>query len=74
MAYLLRRAGSQNTWSCKAARDIYFMLLFCYPKLYEGRYCGQKEIALVAREALYIYMSQVGTPIRSKKQAPCQEG
>lgn len=46
MAYLLRRAGSQNTWPCKAAGDIDFMLLFCYPKLYEGRYCGQKGIVL----------------------------
>lgn len=67
MTYLLRRAGSQNTWFYKAAREISFLLLFYYPKLYEGRYCIQKEIVFACRDALHVYMSQVGDSLPSKK-------
>lgn len=67
MPYLLRRVGSQNTWFCKAVREISLLLLFCYPKLYEGGYCVQKEIAFACRDALHVYMSQVGDTILSKK-------
>lgn len=74
MAYLLRRAGSQNTWPCKAARDIDFMLLFCYPKLYEGRCCGQKGIVLAYRRRCISICHRLEPLYLARNRLPVKRG
>lgn len=45
------------------------MLLSCCPKLYKGRYYGQKEMVFACREALHVCMSHIGIsePNQSQK-------